>query len=213
MLEFGSKSEKIASALYWITSFFSDQEPLKWELRTLASELLSLSVSLKDSLLKEKDAILLETKNIVTRITKLIALAKNANLISPENHIILETELFKCAGLLEYPINISDLLSIESPRQSSREISPMSIKDKIETKSGDKRMSFKEFGAVSVKKNNRQSIIISLLKRKKEIMIKDVSPLIEGCSEKTIQRELSAMVRSGLIKRVGDKRWTRYSLI
>lgn len=213
MLEFGSKSEKIASALYWITSFFSDQEPLKWELRALASELLSLSVSLRNSLLKEKDAVLLETKNVVTRIIKLISLAKSANLISPENYSILEAELLKSANLLEFPINISDLLSIESPRHSARDLGTLSIKDKTETEAANKRTSFKEFGAVSVKKNNRQSIIINLLKRKKEIMIKDVSPLIEGCSEKTIQRELSSMVRSGLIKRVGDKRWTRYSLV
>ena len=70
----------------------------------------------------------------------------------------------------------------------------------------------KQYGAVSVKKNSRQSVIIGLLKRKKEIMIKDVSPLISGCSEKTIQRELSAMVAAGILRKIGDKRWSRYSL-
>jgi predicted HTH transcriptional regulator len=70
----------------------------------------------------------------------------------------------------------------------------------------------KKFGAVSVKKNSRQSIIISLLKRKKEIMIKDVSPLINGCSEKTIQRELLEMVSLGLLRKLGEKRWSRYTL-
>lgn len=211
MLEFGSKSEKLASALYWITSFFNDQEPLKWELRALASELISLSVSLKDSFLKEKDAVLSEAKSVVAKITKLLLVAKNAGLVSPENYLILESELEKSASLLDYPMNISDILSFESPRQSTRELALASVKDKIEYKHSG-AASLKEFGAVSVKKNNRQSIIINLLKRKKEVMIKDVSPLIEGCSEKTIQRELSNMVRSGLIKRAGDKRWSRYSL-
>jgi predicted HTH transcriptional regulator len=70
----------------------------------------------------------------------------------------------------------------------------------------------KDYGVVSAKKGNRQSVIIGLLKRKKEIMIKDVSPLIKGCSEKTIQRELSAMVQSGLLKKEGEKRWSKYSL-
>lgn len=211
MLEFGSKSEKIGSALYWITSFFSDQEPLKWELRTLASELISLSVSLKDSFLKEKDVILSETKSVVAKVTKLLSLAKNAGFVSPENYLILESELLKCAALLDYPMNISDLLSFESPREKTLGPAPTFVKDKIESRPTGKS-SLKGFGAVSVKKNNRQSIIINLLKRKKEIMIKDVSPLIEGCSEKTIQRELTAMVRSGLVKKAGDKRWSRYSL-
>ncbi|MFZ2769773.1 MAG: hypothetical protein WAZ50_01450 [Minisyncoccia bacterium] len=71
----------------------------------------------------------------------------------------------------------------------------------------------KEFGAVAVKKNSRQSVIVNLLKRKKEIMIKDVSPLIDGCSEKTIQRELMAMVHSGILHKEGEKRWSRYSLL
>jgi hypothetical protein len=43
-------------------------------------------------------------------------------------------------------------------------------------------------------------------------MIKDVSPLIEGCSEKTIQRELMSMVHNGTLKKIGEKRWSRYSL-
>ncbi|NCN08031.1 hypothetical protein GW944_00480, partial [Candidatus Parcubacteria bacterium] len=75
-----------------------------------------------------------------------------------------------------------------------------------------KTKDLKNFGAVSVKKNSRQSIIINVLKRKKEIMIKDISPLIDGCSEKTIQRELLAMVNSGILKKEGEKRWSRYSL-
>ena len=43
-------------------------------------------------------------------------------------------------------------------------------------------------------------------------MIKDVSPLIGGFSEKTIQRELAAMVQAGILRKVGEKRWSRYSL-
>ncbi len=70
----------------------------------------------------------------------------------------------------------------------------------------------KGYSVVAVKKNSRQSIIINLLKRKKEIMIKDVSPLIDGCSEKTIQRELMAMVQNGTLRKIGEKRWSRYTL-
>jgi hypothetical protein len=70
----------------------------------------------------------------------------------------------------------------------------------------------KDFGSVAVKKNRRQSLIVGLLKRKREIMIKDVVGIISDCSEKTIQRELSLLVDSGLLKKEGERRWTRYSL-
>ena len=211
MPELINKSEKLASAIYLITGFFNDQERLKWKLRSLASEFISLAVSLKDDLFKEKEATVLETRSLILKITRLLSVAKNVGLISVENHDLMQGEFLKYVDMLNYPVNISDFLNTESPRPKIKELSGnLMIKDKSEYKLADKFL--KEFGAISVKKNTRQSVIIGILKRKKEVMIKDVSPLISGCSEKTIQRELSAMVRSGIIKRVGEKRWSRYSL-
>jgi len=71
----------------------------------------------------------------------------------------------------------------------------------------------KSFSPVAVKKSKRQSIIIALLKRKKEIMVKDVFEVIDDCSEKTIQRELLALVEEGVLKKEGERRWTKYSLL
>ena len=199
---FDKKPEKLASAIYLISGFFNDQEPLKWKLRTLASEFIAFAVSLK-----ERQIATIEIKDIVLKITGFISVAKNVGLISIENHNLMQEELTKYIETLDYPVNISDFLNIESQKSEmkkleERPVRSIMIKDKP----------LKEFGAVSVKKNSRQNIIISILKRKKEIMIKDISPLINGCSEKTIQRELSAMVQTGLLKRVGEKRWSRYSL-
>lgn len=212
MSDITNKSEKLASALYLITSFFTDQEPLKWKLRSLSSEFVSVSMSLKDDFFKDREVAILETKNLALKITKLLSLAKNAGLMSGENHNLMETQFNNYLSALEHPVNISDFLNIEAPKPRVRELSTtLAIKDKNENEA-QREKSLKEFGAVTVKKNSRQSIIIALLKRKKEVMIKDVSPLIEGCSEKTIQRELSEMVRSGVLKRMGEKRWSRYSL-
>lgn len=192
------KPEKLASAVYLITGFFNDQEPLKWKLRILASEFITLTVSLK-----ERQIAILEVRDTVLKITGLFSVAKNVGLISIGNYNIMQEELMKYVGTLDYSTDISDFLNIESPKQEIKKLGEsLVIKDKP----------LKEFGAVSVKKNSRQNIIITILKRKKEVMIKDVSPLISGCSEKTIQRELLAMVQAGILKKVGEKRWSRYSL-
>ena len=87
----------------------------------------------------------------------------------------------------------------------------VSIKDKNEF-IHPKQKALKEFSPVAVKKNKRQSIIINLLKRKKEIMVKDVSQVITDCSEKTLQRELLALVSQGVLVKEGERRWTTYSL-
>jgi len=67
------------------------------------------------------------------------------------------------------------------------------------------------YGAVLVKKTSRQSVILNLLKKQSEIMVKDVALLIDNCSEKTLQRELLSMVEQGVLKKRGERRWSRYS--
>ncbi|MDO8590061.1 MAG: hypothetical protein Q7R69_02215 [bacterium] len=192
------KPEKLSSAIYLITGFLSDQEPLKWKLRTFASELVSSAVSLK-----ERQIVAVEIREIVLKIMGLLAVAKNVGLVSAENHGLIQEELTKYADTLDYSANISDFLSMDFPKQRIEQLGEgHTIKDK----------SLKKFGAVSVKKNSRQGIIITLLKRKREVMIKDVSSLISDCSEKTIQRELSLMVRAGILRKMGEKRWSRYTL-
>ncbi|MFA5842009.1 MAG: hypothetical protein WC835_03575 [Candidatus Paceibacterota bacterium] len=61
-------------------------------------------------------------------------------------------------------------------------------------------------------KNKRREGILKILKKKKDVTIKDISETVPGCSEKTIQRELLSMVASGVLKKEGEKRWSRYSL-
>lgn len=194
MSELAQKIQKIASALYLITSFFDDKEPLKWRIRTLSTDLISESIKDKASLSRE--------------LQSLFSMAKTAGLVSEMNFNILVHEFTKLALEIEKPLDLAFL----NEMTISEKVLPQpkvlqSIKDNI-----IERPVLKEFGAVSVKKNSRQSIIIAILKRKKEIIIKDVSPLINGCSEKTIQRELSGMVKSGVLRKMGEKRWSRYSL-
>jgi hypothetical protein len=44
------------------------------------------------------------------------------------------------------------------------------------------------------------------------VSIKDIAVNVLGCSEKTIQRELNALVDDNIIKRIGEKRWSKYIL-
>jgi len=98
------KSEKLASALYLITSFLSDQEPLKWKLRLLASDLVSATVSLKD-----KQNVSFVAKDIILNITGLLSVAKNVGLISVENNALMQEELIKYIDILGYPKDVSDI--------------------------------------------------------------------------------------------------------
>lgn len=65
--------------------------------------------------------------------------------------------------------------------------------------------------AVQAKKNQRQRSILKLVRDRGEISVRDAAEVISNCSEKTLQRELSALVKEGVLQKRGERRWTRYS--
>lgn len=69
-------------------------------------------------------------------------------------------------------------------------------------------------------KEDRSEKILAMIKDKKNtagyldgVSIKDISSAFTDRSEKTIQRELNALVSKGQIKKIGAKRWSRYQAL
>ncbi len=63
-----------------------------------------------------------------------------------------------------------------------------------------------------VLKNERRSTIIKIIKDNGEVGIKDITEAIKNVSGKTIQRELTTLVVEGILKKIGNKRWSRYTI-
>ena len=204
------KTEKLVSAVYLLTSFFNDLEPMKWRLRDLGGELVQSR----------------EPRSIIQEIVSLLNISKNAGLISEMNYNIIHKEfsnflaqdqtlpellkpsredLYGVSTQEEKKVSyLPDVITKDAPQKFEHRVT--SIKDKI-----IKDISEQPEGTVALKKNNRQSVIFGLLKKKGEIMIKDVTPMIPGVSEKTIQRELLSLVKQGILRKEGEKRWSKYS--
>jgi predicted HTH transcriptional regulator len=64
-----------------------------------------------------------------------------------------------------------------------------------------------------MKKQSRREQILALFVKGVDVSIKDIAVRIRGCSEKTIQRELNSLLEDNIIKRIGEKRWSRYILV
>lgn len=62
------------------------------------------------------------------------------------------------------------------------------------------------------KKAKRIEEILRTIRQKGSITIKDVSHHLLEYSEKTLQRELLTLVAKGVLKKEGERRWSRYSL-
>lgn len=80
----------------------------------------------------------------------------------------------------------------------------MSTKGHIKDKAADR--------VPNEKVTDRREAIRSVLERNGPSYIKDISTVIRDVSEKTIQRELQAMVEEGILSRSGERRWTTYAL-
>jgi len=72
-------------------------------------------------------------------------------------------------------------------------------------------------------KNKRREAIISIIKDKASmslnfdgVTITDIKSIghstLSQCGEKTLQRELVSMVTDGILKKTGEKRWSKYSI-
>lgn len=60
----------------------------------------------------------------------------------------------------------------------------------------------------------RKKTIVQIIKGSSgNASIKDISSHVKGCSEKTLQRDIIALMQKGILKKTGERRWSRYSLV
>ncbi|MEI6528478.1 MAG: hypothetical protein WCO10_02280 [bacterium] len=86
------KTERLVAAIYLLSTYLSDNEPIKWEIRSLGVRLLSDSLSLATLSLADKN---ITHKNLVSSILKAVSILEIAylgGLISIMNYEILKSE-------------------------------------------------------------------------------------------------------------------------
>ncbi len=219
------KTEKITSALYLVSSLLKDQEPIKWELRDKGMDLLSSSFTASSAVPGDKNAVIQSIFTAALETMSLLNVAHVSHLISDMNHKILVREIDQVVTLLKDRLttsaeNAGYVLSEQFFKTPDLFGSGFSIGHGTGIKDSQNRQSktIKDRGVsqgqvlVQQKKNQRQEHIINVLKGQGNLTIKDFSKVIKDCSEKTIQRELLELVDKGIVKKEGERRWSRYSL-
>ena len=217
------KTEKLAIAIYMVTNLFSDNEPMKWTLRKKASDLMSFIVGYKDVLSLEQEDFAYKVKTKILELVSLLLVSSQGGLMTEMNFSILKQEFLNLIITIDssrvtvkepimetmsktfFDVQKTDLSMPNHPDYAHSNLTGMSytiqrtdsnfIKDKD-----------------TFKRSSRQNIILSLLKKKKELTTKDISQVIKDCSEKTIQRELISFISAGVLKKTGQRRWSKYSL-
>ncbi len=220
------KTQSLINAIYMVTNLFPEAEPLKWGIRAKAVTLLEDILSLPIKAFSERKNILRGFTAKVLEIVSLSEVSSNSALMSSMNfkilnrefenlinmiekheepylmdsNFILDEKLFKISNDPRLSDNLNKRTNLDTKGQSlelARDKGQGHLKDMSQVKSRD----------------NRQEAILSLLRDKSDLNIKDISSVFKDCSEKTLQRELQRMVVEGRLKKAGERRWSRYSLI
>ncbi|HVY54438.1 MAG TPA: hypothetical protein VHC46_01650, partial [Thermodesulfobacteriota bacterium] len=242
------KTEKLVTAIYMITNFIKDNEPLKWKIREAALSLMELNLDWVSVSLAERRELLREYRALALEIVSLSSVASHAGLISEMNFHILSREFNGLVSVIEKDENKQaneETVILDpsffaagepeplrtAPRAPEAVPEPLSA-HKGQTVSQSRTQAPSAEAPVPARKHehllpkdteartsktydskdSRQAIIIKLLSKKSGLGVKDFVGNIKGVSEKTIQRELLAMVASGVLKKEGERRWSTYSL-
>lgn len=230
----GKKTEKVATAIFMVSSHIDDRESIKGSFRDIALALVLETFSLEDPIRPAEEIFL--SMNVATgKLQSLIALAASLGMISANNARILDSELgsvrelalsgrkFYALTTLDdvlktiYPEELPTMIdksligqNMFVPQITSEIKKPAPIASTLPPKKETKRESTVEQAAPSFSKRKDQ--ILKIIRDKGEVSIKDISKDFADCSEKTIQRDINALVEEGKVRKEGDRRWSRYSL-
>jgi hypothetical protein len=218
------KTEKIAAGLYVVTNLLSDNEPLKWRIREKGTELVSSGALIGNVNASFFPQHLQNALLVGNTIISFLHIAFYAGLISEMNCLVLKKEmemLIEKINEKKKPLvssttpflardffDVKDTISFthENSKENSRVVHKVSGSQSIKDNT-NKALENKD-----ISKDKRQDTIVSLLKKDSMLSVKDFTKVITDCSEKTIQRELLLLVKKGVLRKEGERRWSRYSL-
>jgi len=224
------KAERLVYATYLITNFVPTHEPIRSEVRSLSSKILSDILSLKESFQAAGPS---ETSQVTADIGYMLSslnLLYAGGYISHANLELLATEYEGLAGFLvdasAFPDSENALIdkALIADPALSRERRPQAksgYQESLEHKSfiKDKEQAQGNFNRTvsrtqkdSSLRESRKTLILNALGDLGDAQVGDIAAVVSGCSEKTIQRELQVLTDNGQVVKSGARRWTRYRL-
>ncbi len=208
------KAQKITSALYLITDLIKDSDAIKWEIREEGISLVSFSLMFNTSYPIEKEHSLKSINSVSEKIISFLRIARISSLISEMNSSIVINEIESLVSVVNRESKVSPLPGyILSDTFFSSDTAEKTDKGQdIVSKTKAVSVPNQRLNSDNLRVHDRQSIILDLLKKDSNLTIKDFVKVIKNCSEKTIQRELISLVKKGVIKKQGERRWSTYSL-
>lgn len=220
-----NRSNRLAAAVFLVSNLIDQNEELKTKIKKLSLDIVSMSVRLKDTNFYDAKKTITDIEKNSLELMSILEIASFSGLVSKMNGSILKeefqsfiSELTKFSERLENNKNSSVENIFTSPSVvantgnilvNSLPAEIVKTNDVSQIKNTEKRI---ENGNGHKRKDLRKNMILEFIKGHNESSIKDIVTKISGCSEKTVQRELIELIKEGKIKKIGERRWSKYSI-
>lgn len=212
------KAERLAKAIHLIAPAFAGSMSLRNRIDALA-------VGLVDAAMLPPATARTALSRELLALSSLLSIARTSGILSPMNAEIIAREthmLLKEVAAYEDPRlfldespTLSDIAKSASKREAlqSQKSSPATAKHAILPTPIANKGHIKDTEGISdIHIKDRREAILSVIRNKGKASIKDISTLIRGVSEKTIQRELLSLIAAGMVLKQGERRWSTYFL-
>ncbi|HVU75274.1 MAG TPA: hypothetical protein VHD38_00310 [Candidatus Paceibacterota bacterium] len=213
------RAERIAAASYLVTNHLPENEPARSALRSEANNLLTEILNIREGM-RSPDAP--QISRVLEKVRGMISMARllaSSGLMSLQNLDVLIEALDELGSFV---VSSQKSSMAERVSLSRDELLDMSVSDTIK----DKSMSYtrdtvkvRDVRTVSYKSGDRKKTaevrvrnILEVVRSGGELGIKEIAANMPEIGEKTLQRELSDLVLKGQLRRIGLKRWSKYSL-
>ena len=202
------KAERLAKAVHLITPAFEGSMSLRNRVDSVAIGLVDAAIL---PLSLARPALYRE----LLALSSVLAIARTGGILSTMNAEIIEREartlLQEVAGYEEPRLHLEETPSLAAlAKNANLPLAPAPSRA-VGERGATSEKNIKDISDNSIK--DRKGAVMDIIRDKGKVGIKDISALIRGVSEKTIQRELSALVAAGVVKKEGERRWSTYSLI
>lgn len=226
------RAERIGAAIFLLTLHVSDTEPLRIKARSVSLQLIEAVLGMRAEMRSSNSEKIAQLKVCARELISLVRMLAVAGSVSFQNASVITEALDELSGFIfaSQRSNLSesasfskeDFLDIRDQHLVSNKISVPESYDnvrndtkieKVKDTHEDQNTKTESKGQEKTRLNSRTQAILEVLRAGGEVGIRDVASQLPEFSEKMIQRELAALVDRGLVKKSGEKRWSRYALV
>jgi hypothetical protein len=220
------RAERIAAAIHLLTNHLEGDEPVSSAIRSDAVELLQDMLELRSEMRSPRSSVFGAAQARIRHLISLVRILTVSGYISMQNASTMVEALDELGNFMNasqrsslsesVAISRDDLMDVRGTAFKTARATVKDIKDRG-FPSDNKNQNdgailsvngIQTKGQISV----REQSILEALQQGGAMGIRDISAHLPEYSEKMIQRELSALVEGGKVRKSGEKRWSKYTI-